>query len=258
MNVDRLSEQVRRDLSYVSEPAREWTIPRERDGCPVLDVLVVGAGQGGLATAFGLKRQQITNIKVVDRNPRGLEGPWRRFARMTSLRTPKAVNGIDLGIPSVTCRAWYEARFGCDAWNRIQKIPPDIWRDYLDWYRDVLELPVENDVNVTAIEPGAGCLVATLDRLGRTERVYARKIVLASGIDGNGRWQAPPALVRGLPATFMPTRPTTSTSVCCADERWVFWGPVRLHSTMPRPRWKPVPQALTCACGGRIFLASIR
>jgi cation diffusion facilitator CzcD-associated flavoprotein CzcO len=200
MSVGRLSDRVRRELTYLSYPSREWTLPRYRDGVRVLDVLIVGGGQGGLATAFGLKLERITNVRVVDRNPRGLEGPWRRFARMTQLRTPKEVWGIDLGIPSLTVRAWYEARFGRRAWERIDRIAPEAWQEYLDWYRDVLDQPVENEVEVTSIEPASDFLLAHLRRRGRIEHVHARKIVLATGIEGNGGWRAPAALVAQLPA----------------------------------------------------------
>jgi FAD-dependent urate hydroxylase len=200
MSVASLSDRVRRELTYLSYPSREWTLPRYHDRARVLDVLIVGGGQGGLATAFGLKLERITNVRIVDRNPRGLEGPWRRFARMKELRTPKEVAGIDLGIPSLTSRAWYEAKFGRKAWERIAKIPPEVWREYLDWYRNVLDLRVENKTEVTSIEPAGDLLVAHLRRSGRSERVHARKIVLATGIEGSGRWQAPRALVANLPA----------------------------------------------------------
>ena len=109
------------------------------------------------------------------------------------------MSGIELGIPSLTPRAWYEARFGRRAWERIQKFTPEVWRDYLDWYRDVLELPVENDIEVTSIEPAGDLLLARLRRKGRIECVHARKIVLATGFDGSGGWRAPPALVADLP-----------------------------------------------------------
>jgi cation diffusion facilitator CzcD-associated flavoprotein CzcO len=200
MSIVRLSDRVRCELTYLSCPPPEWTIPRYRDGARVLDVLVIGGGQGGLATAFGLKLDGITNIRVVDRNPRGLEGPWRRFARMPELRTPKEVTGIDLGIPSLTARAWYEARFGRHAWERIDKISPQVWHKYLDWYRDVLDLPVENEVEVTSIEPADDLLLVHLLRTGQIERVHARKIVLATGIEGSGCWRAPRALVAELSA----------------------------------------------------------
>jgi len=200
MSVARLSDRVRRELTYLSFPPREWTVPHYRDGDRVLDVLIVGGGQGGLATAFGLKRERITNFRIVDRNPRGFEGPWRRFARMNGLRTSNDVTGIDLGIPSLTARAWYEARFGRQAWERIGRIPRKEWREYLDWYRDVLELPVENETEVTSIEPAGDLLLAHLRRNGRIERVHARKIVLATGVEGSGRWRAPKELVADLPA----------------------------------------------------------
>jgi cation diffusion facilitator CzcD-associated flavoprotein CzcO len=200
MSVTQLTDRVQRELTYLSYLSGAWTVPRSRDGAHVLDVLIVGGGQAGLSCAFGLKLERITNIRIVDRNPRGLEGPWRRFARMTELRTPKEVTGIDLGIPSLTPRAWYEAKFGRQAWERLNKIPPKLWREYLDWYRDALQLPVENETELTSIEPAGDLLLAHLHRKGRIERVHARKIVLATGWEGNGTWQPPAALAADLPA----------------------------------------------------------
>jgi FAD-dependent urate hydroxylase len=191
MSVEELSARVRRELTYLSYPAARWTVPRSRDGNGVLDVLIVGGGQAGLATALGLRLERVSNIRIVDRNPRGLEGPWRRFARMTTLRTPKEVTGIDLGIPCLTPRAWYEARFGSAAWAQIDRIDREAWQEYLDWYRDVLEIPVENDTEVVAIEPVDDLLAVQLRRPRSSECVHARKIVLATGIEGSGRWQLP-------------------------------------------------------------------
>lgn len=199
MSVTQLSDRVRRELTYLSYPPRAWTVPRSRDGVPVLDVLIVGGGQSGLGAAFGLKLERITNVRVIDRSPRGLEGPWRRFARMKKLRTPKEVTGIDFGIPSLTARAWYEAKFGRRAWERINRMPQEVWRSYLDWYRDVLDLVVENEVEVTSIEPAGDVLLAHLRYSDRIERVHARKIVLATGFDGSGSWRAPRPLVANLP-----------------------------------------------------------
>ena len=182
MSVARLSDRVRRELTYLGFPSREWMVPHYRDGAQVLDVLIVGGGQGGLATAFGLKLERIANIRIVDRNPRGLEGPWRRFARMRGAADlqggdrhrprhpephgPGLVRG-EIRPPSMGAH-----------WQNAQTV----WRDYLDWYRDVLEIPVENDIEVTSIEPAGDLLLAHLRQRGRIERVHARKIVLATGV----------------------------------------------------------------------------
>jgi len=119
---------------------------------------------------------------------------------MKELRTPKEVTGIDFGIPSLTARAWYESKFGRRAWERIDRMPQEIWRSYLDWYRDVLDIVVENEVEVTSIEPAGDLLLAQLRHSDRIERVHTRKIVLATGFDGSGSWRAPRSLVANLPA----------------------------------------------------------
>jgi cation diffusion facilitator CzcD-associated flavoprotein CzcO len=94
----------------------------------VLDVAIVGAGQGGLGTAFGLLRERISNIQVFDRNHQGLEGPWVTFARMITLRTPKHITGPDYGVASLTPRAWYEAKYGVAAWAGWTRSPARIGR----------------------------------------------------------------------------------------------------------------------------------
>lgn len=47
-----LDAAVRRDLDIIRYPRKEWVPAMERDGQRVLDVAIIGAGQGGLATAF--------------------------------------------------------------------------------------------------------------------------------------------------------------------------------------------------------------
>ena len=55
-NLAALEARVREELSLLDYPARPWVPKRRHAGAPVLDVLIVGAGQGGLATVFGLIR----------------------------------------------------------------------------------------------------------------------------------------------------------------------------------------------------------
>src|ERR671933_347338 len=90
----------------------------------------------------------------------GQEGPWITFARMRTLRTPKHVTGPDLGVPSLTFQAWYEAQHGAAAWAALGQVPREQWMAYLSWYRRVLDLPVKNGTRVERIVPedGVYCL----------------------------------------------------------------------------------------------------
>ena len=51
-----LEARVRQELAWLDYPARPWVPPRRRDERPVLDVLIIDGGQGGLAACFGLMR----------------------------------------------------------------------------------------------------------------------------------------------------------------------------------------------------------
>ena len=196
MTLTDLEARVRADLACLDYPARPWVPSRQSGGKAVLDVLIIGAGQGGLATAFALLREKITNILVVDKAARGEEGVWTTFARMITLRTPKHVCGPDLGIASLTPRAWYEARFGAEAWEGLGKIPRERWQDYLNWYRHVLDLPVRNETGIVGIVPQGNLLAATTES---GEVMLARKIVLATGIAGSGAWLIPDFIENNLP-----------------------------------------------------------
>ena len=197
-----LAAQVRADLTRIAHPAAPWLKPRTGpDGQPALDVLIVGGGQSGLATAFGLLRSRVTNILVLDKAEHGREGPWRTYARMPTLRSPKDFTGPDLDIPSLTYQAWHEAKFGEQSWRDLDLIPREYWAEYLAWYRHVLDLPVRNRCEVVDIAPAAdGLLQATVRSKDGEATLHARKIVLATGQEGMGDWSIP-APLRRLPAT---------------------------------------------------------
>ncbi len=112
MSLSLLNEQVRADLEKLNYGAKSWVVPRRSAEAHVYDVVIVGGGQSGLGTAFGLKRDRIDNILVIDECPEGFEGPWVTYARMMTLRTPKHLTAIDLGIPSLTFRSFWEAQTG--------------------------------------------------------------------------------------------------------------------------------------------------
>jgi cation diffusion facilitator CzcD-associated flavoprotein CzcO len=200
--LDALAERVRRDLELLAYPRRDWLAPRHTaGGARVHDVIVVGAGQGGLATAFALMRERVSNILVVDENPLDRAGPWLNFARMRTLRTPKHLTGPDLGIPSLTPRAWYEAQHGEGSWEALGLIPKETWAEYLAWYRRTLGIPVRPDTRVGALRwsETERAWEVPCERAGATETLHARRVVLATGIDGSGRWDVPAMIRDALP-----------------------------------------------------------
>lgn len=195
-----LEARVASDLQRIGHPSMRWLTPRTApDGSAALDVLIVGGGQSGIATAFGLQRAKVDNIMVLDAAKRGQEGPWLTYARMHTLRSPKDYTGPDLDVPSLTYRSWHEARFGAAAWEALGQITRGNWAEYLLWMRDVTGVPVQNECRVVDIGPGGPGLLAVTARTGEGDAtLYCRKLVLATGQEGTGRWWMP-AFVEALP-----------------------------------------------------------
>lgn len=186
-----LERRVREEMALLDPQTRPW---RPAEG-GTLDALIVGAGQGGLSIAFALRRLGIANTLVVDRSPSGMEGPWRGAARMPTLRTYKHLTGPDLGIPSLTPRAWFEAVHGAAAFAAATRIPTPDWAAYLDWYRRMTGARLRNGVEVTGLRPDAtGVTVET-----NQAPLRARHVVLANGMDGAGAWHIPPEVAAALP-----------------------------------------------------------
>jgi FAD-dependent urate hydroxylase len=201
--LDRLADRVRHELELLDYPKREWLGARHAaSGEPLYDVVVVGAGQGGLAAAFGLMRERVRNLLVVDQSPLDRAGPWLTFARMHTLRTPKHVIGPELGVPSLTPRAWYEAQHGDGSWETLGLIPKESWAAYLAWYRRTLGIPVRPDTRVGALAwsppDRAWRVPCTPTAGGPGTTLFARRVVLATGIEGSGQWHVP-AMIRALP-----------------------------------------------------------
>jgi cation diffusion facilitator CzcD-associated flavoprotein CzcO len=186
-DLDALEARLQQDLSWLELPAKAWVPAREAGGQPVVDVVIIGGGMAGLVASGMLKRLGVANHIVLDKAPAGKEGPWVTFARMRTLRSPKQLTGPAMGLPALTFRAYYEARFGRDAWLALDRAPRETWMEYLIWYRKVLELPVRNDVSVDTIRPrDDGMLDLMCVQDGRSEKIVARHVVLATGRDGLG------------------------------------------------------------------------
>ena len=196
-----LEQQVRQDLAYLCYPPANWVpASTHSDVDTAHDVVVIGGGMCGLVASFALLRAGIRNIRLFDRSPQGWEGPWLTYARMEILRSPKQLTGPAYGMASLTFRAWFTAQYGAAAWDALDKIPRPMWMDYLRWYRKVLELPVENEVEVTRISPQDGLLCLELN--GAAEAfVLTRKVVLATGREGVG-YPTIPGFIDNVPEQY--------------------------------------------------------
>ncbi len=202
LSLRRLEQALAREMELFAYPSKIW--PRTTigdNGSPVIDVVIVGAGQAGISLAVGLLRERIPNILLVDRSSAGREGPWNTWARMITLRTIKELTGPDNRMASASFRSWYEARKGEAAWRALVRIPKGEWMDYLNWVRAILKLPVENNTRVTAITMDGERLRVALDGPGGVRTVLARKVVVATGVDGAGGPRMP-AFTEGVPKSL--------------------------------------------------------
>ena len=190
---------VRRDLDYLCRPSANWVVPRQASGEPVLDVVIIGGGMCGMLVWFALQSAGIRNVRIIDRNPEGLEGPWITYARMETLRSPKHLTGPAYGMASLTFRAWFEARFGEPSWEALDKIPRPMWMDYLRWYRKVLQIPIENHVELVHARPEGNFLRLELGgECAGGQHLLARKLIMATGREGTGHPNIP-AFMKGVP-----------------------------------------------------------
>lgn len=181
-----LEARLRQDLAWLDLPANPWVKPRLDQDAPVLEVAIIGGGMAGLALAAELRHLGVAAV-IFDQAPAGFEGPWATTARMETLRSPKQLTGPALGLPALTFRAWFEAQFGDEGWAALDKIPRLQWADYLRWYRKVLALDVRNEHRVARVAPRAGGIVELdVEAAGKTQRLLARHVVLATGRDGLG------------------------------------------------------------------------
>ena len=108
-----LEERLRDDFVTLGWPAKAWIPASTRKGLPVHDVLVIGAGQAGLALSMALQQVGIRPV-LLDRSAPDFEGPWATTARMETLRSPKELTGPAMGVAALSFRAWFIAQFGLD------------------------------------------------------------------------------------------------------------------------------------------------
>jgi hypothetical protein len=110
--LDALAARARADLAAMAYPSRVW-MPADD---AAHNVLIADGGQSGIGLAHLLAREGVDGVSVIDADPLGLQGPWRTYARMATLRTPKDLVGIDGGLLSLSVREWYAVAFDPGAW----------------------------------------------------------------------------------------------------------------------------------------------
>jgi len=164
------------------------------------DVAIIGAGQSGVSMAFALRRAGIGNVTVIDAAAEGDEGIWVNRAHMNGLRTPKLNLGPELGIPTLAFQAWFEERWGRDAFEDLKSIRRTDWADYLRWLRQVLNIRPRWETSLIAVEPDGERLRLVLRRNGEETVEVVRKLVLATGIVGAGARNIPSLVSDALPS----------------------------------------------------------
>lgn len=183
------------DLDVLSYPCRTWNYQQDKD---VLEVAIIGAGHTGKSVAFGLRRHGIEHIRIFDAKSPGQEGPWRSYARNRTLRTPKQVTGgLDWGIANLNFRRWCCACYGDDYWQQMQFIPRLLWAEYLDWYAQVLQLPIQHNTPIDTVtwnEAGQHFCLETPQ-----SKYSARFVILAMGIESSGGKAIPALVCNSLP-----------------------------------------------------------
>lgn len=155
------------------------------------NVLIVGAGQTGSAFAFALQRAGIGAVSVIDAAADGASiGVWLTRARMQKLRTLKNLVGPEGPVSALGFQAWFESRYGLEAYAAIDRIPRTTWADYLAWFRGIAGIAVRHATRLLRFEPVVDGPVPhfrlhlQVDGVDRVET--ARKLIFANGVAGSG------------------------------------------------------------------------
>ena len=191
-----LESKLKTDLKCLLYNNKNWVPPRTN----VTDIVIIGGGMCGMLAWLALTTGGMQNVRILDRALPGCEGPWLSYARMETLRSPKNLTGPAFGHGALTFQAWFRAQYGAEEWNSLDKIPRPMWMDYLRWYRQVLNIPIENGISLDHVGQKEDLL--KLEVSGKDNKaILCRKLVFATGRDGTGCPNVP-TFVNDLPRSL--------------------------------------------------------
>src|SRR5438876_1924919 len=153
MRADRAPPSVREVVKRIEEA-------RAMQSSEHPDVLIIGAGQSGLALGYHLQRRG-RQVLLVDRNQR-VGDSWRARWDSLKLYSPASRDGLP-GMPFPSSRTSYPTK--------------DEMADYLEAYAARFELPVRLGTAVEALTQEDGRFVAHI----AGSRIEAETVVVASG-----------------------------------------------------------------------------
>ena len=144
LGLPALESKLKTDLKCLLYDGKNWVPPRKN----VTDIVIIGGGMCGMLAWLALTTGGMQHVRILDRALPGCEGPWLSYARMETLRSPKNLAGPAFGHGALTFQAWFRAQYGAEEWESLDKILRPMWMDYLRWYRQVLNIPIENGVSL--------------------------------------------------------------------------------------------------------------
>jgi FAD-dependent urate hydroxylase len=203
---------AKRALESRTQHILRWTEPNPADWVPPRadadhNVVIVGGGQTGVSLGYGLARNGVGRVQIIDQAEPGNAGIWRNVARMRQLRTPKTLPGPAQGNAGLVFRAWYETLHGPAAFDALDRVPRLAWADYLDWFQQVTGTQVRYRTRLLGVEPAGDLLGLHLESGGVQRIETTRKLVLANGYMGAGGGEIPDFIRK------LPTRVWTHTEV---------------------------------------------
>src|SRR5436190_12570914 len=154
MRADRTPRSVREVVKRIEEA-------RAMQSSEHTDVLIIGAGQSGLALGYHLQRRG-RQVLLVDRNQR-VGDSWRARWDSLKLYSPASRDGLP-GMPFPAGKTSYPSK--------------DEMADYLEAYAERFELPVRLGTAVEALTQEDGRFVADTG----DSRIEAGAVVVASGV----------------------------------------------------------------------------